>query len=600
MSSTQHPKSIEAVLIQPPEEAQRVARNAQFTKPDQKKGRYSLPNELQSTSPIGYRKRISFTHEEAKEVMTLLSMSRPTAFQNPVTVTEQELFEETSLGILSSRQSTNYRGFRQITLGPDDSEKLANLMKQLPNTEAPVLDNASYSHITLSRPYRTPFTMLLTLIGHKPFLSLFTVPIRAFRKRMFHADDIPTIGYLPDLHIGILADAQERACVIASSGQRRAQTFMRPFAENQRTDVHGDLCTLAGLTPADRRAGWRIAIVTQVGQALEEEQINIAPKTLRKLGANLMAYRSERIQPGVNQEEKAPDSYQTRQNMDIPPELVIMAGRAGYNAFSHWTGCPREKAKEMLMLERIDVLTPNGKNRLREVRRELHDITDRVVKNIPLWADLPVGKAFSRNAGRGRKAFALAGQRIYIAGISKSEIEESGIPWSLAVRGVGAAASRCSLVAEIMGSTCIPEGCDLLAGICMMAGPVNQNDIGKSFYGFKDLLSTAFPHRHPTSLLVWTMKAKTVADPIGNEEQLMNAERKGALVDLRAGPHEVAWLRTEGSLHPMRSNGDHRNQERAFSEQDNFVSDPDGVEITGNRGKPWPDALRNQEVWSIR
>jgi hypothetical protein len=32
---------------------------------------------------------------------------------------------------------------------------------------------------------------------------------------------------------------------------------------------------------------------------------------------------------------------------------------------------------------------------------------------------------------------------------------------------------------------------------------------------------------------VWTVKAKTVADPIGNEEQLMNPAQKGALVDLR-------------------------------------------------------------------
>ena len=43
-----------------------------------------------------------------------------------------------------------------------------------------------------------------------------------------------------------------------------------------------------------------------------------------------------------------------------------------------------------------------------------------------------------------------------------------------------------------------------------------------------DLLQSAYPDAAPTSLLVWTLKAKTVADPIGNEEQLMNPKRKGA------------------------------------------------------------------------
>ena len=41
-------------------------------------------------------------------------------------------------------------------------------------------------------------------------------------------DDIPTIGYLPHLHVGILADAMN-AAVIASEGRRRALGFMAPF-----------------------------------------------------------------------------------------------------------------------------------------------------------------------------------------------------------------------------------------------------------------------------------------------------------------------------------------------------------------------------------
>ncbi|MEZ4467320.1 MAG: hypothetical protein R3F43_23460 [bacterium] len=96
----------------------------------------------------------------------------------------------------------------------------------------------------------------------------------------------------------------------------------------------------------------------------------------------------------------------------------------------------------------------------------------------------------------------------------------------------------------------IPEGCDLLAGICLMAGPVNQNDIGKTYYGMPDLLAETWPTRQPTSLLVWTLKAKTVADPVGNEEQLLNEKRKGALVDLRPGPHDVIQIERAASAGP--------------------------------------------------
>jgi hypothetical protein len=131
-----------------------------------------------------------------------------------------------------------------------------------------------------------------------------------------------------------------------------------------------------------------------------------------------------------------------------------------------------------------------------------------------------------------------------------------------------------------------------------MAGPVNQNDIGKQFYGHPDLLAKAFPDRDPTSLLVWTMKAKTVADPIGNEEQLMSAARKGALVDLRPAPHEVVSLRTNGALRPMRREGATTSVERAFADVDNFVRAPDGREIPGNRGEPWPAARADAPAWS--
>ncbi|HND34693.1 MAG TPA: hypothetical protein PLA94_32040, partial [Myxococcota bacterium] len=344
-----------------------------------------------------------------------------------------------------------------------------------------------------------------------------------------------------------------------------------------------------------RSTGWRVALVAQVGAVAEPSPI---PEALcRKIGANLLAARSERIQPGVNAEEKAPAAYQKRQDMDVPDLLTEMAGRAAYNAFHRWTGIERERAKELLILDRIDVLTPGGKERLRAVRTELEDITEKVVKNLPLWADLPTGKALSGNAARGKKAFALAGQRIYVGGISRKEVEAAGLDFWHAVRATGAAAARSALVCELAGCIDLPEGCDLTAGICLMAGPVNQNDIGKQFFGYKDLLDAAHPGREPISLLVWTLKAKTVADPIGNEEQLMSADRKGALVDLRPGPHEVVDLLVEGRRRPLRQRDGRTNSERAFGDQNNFVTDAEGREIPGNRGSAWPHTWAMEQPW---
>lgn len=597
--SEEHNKPIELVRIPPPPPEQRRSRAARFVAEGEKRDRYSLPESLESSSPVGYRTRPSLSAEEAQAALRLLSLARPTAFVEGEAPTEQELFEESALGVLSARQSTNYRGLRQVTLGPADSAELAPLLRGLRHAEAPALQGATHTHIVLTRPYRTPFTMLLTFIGHAPLASLVTVGLRAWRKKFHHADDIPTIGYLQHLHVGILADAMERAAIIASEGRRRALLLMAPFsgaaAQEDNAEIIRAIEAKAGLDADARALGWRVAFVCQVG-AVEGRVLDRA--TARKLGATLLALRSERIQPGVNQEEKAPPAYQERQDMDVPDELTHMAGRAAYNAFSHWTGLPRDRAKELLILDRVDVLTEGGKERLRSIRRELEAVTDRVVANIPLWADLPTGRALSRNALRGKKAFALAGQRIYIGGLSRPECEQAGLDFTLAVRAFGAAAARSALVAEISGATEVPEGCDMLGGICLMAGPVNQNDIGKEFYGMQDLLSVRFPHRDPTSLLVWTLKAKTVADPIGNEEQLLNAARKGALVDLRAGPHEVCQLRVGGRLEPMRQGDGRVNAERAFADVDNFVRDLDGREIPGNRGEPWAAEAPRRPAWS--
>ena len=594
-------KKVSVVPIEPPPQEQHAARPLEFASPDEKKTRYHMPRALESSSPVGYRERICFSRDEAEQLVELLSLERPCQFVEPQQpVTDKEMFEETSLGVVTSRQSTNYRGHRQVTLGPDESRKMNVLLHRLRGSEAAPLDGAEYTHVVLSRPYRTPFTLLLTFVGHRPLISPLSVVKRALDKRFKHADDIPTIGYLQQLHIGILADAIERAALIASSGKRKAQVFSAPFAGelgDQNHRVIREIEKMAGLTLADRALGWRVALVAQVGTVAEEDRPPIDAELYRRIGANLLACRSERIQPGVNAEESAPDAYQSRQDMDVPEELTVMAGRAAYNAFVHWTGCDREHSKDLLLLERIDVLTPNGKQRLRQVRDSLGKVTDQVIEGIPTWADLMTGKALSRNAARGRKAFALAGQRIYVGGLDRSEIRAAGIDWNVAVRATGAAAARSALVAELMGCVAVPQGCDLLAGICLMAGPVNQNDIGKEFFGHDDLLAAEFPDKDPTSLLVWTLKAKTVADPIGNEEQLLNSDRKGALVDLRPGPHEVVSIKRGSQTVPFRKRGDKINRERAFGDVDNFVNSDDGTPIEGNCGEPWPREWASQPVF---
>ncbi len=101
-------KSIKPIPIAPPPESQRVQRSASFPPPDGKKTRYTLPSSLDSASPVGYRCRVSLTTDEAADICQLLSMPRPTRFVAGPPVLEQELFEECTLGVLTSRQSTNY------------------------------------------------------------------------------------------------------------------------------------------------------------------------------------------------------------------------------------------------------------------------------------------------------------------------------------------------------------------------------------------------------------------------------------------------------------------------------------------------------------
>lgn len=585
-------KEIEVITILPPPQEERVSREARFYPPDLPRDRYALPESVETCSPVGFRQRVYFTKDEMKQYMPLLSLEPPVKFE-ATEVTDQELFEESSLGIMNSRQSTNYNGHMQRTFGPEQSREITQILRESLG-ESAALDEAAYTHITLSRAYKTPFTLLLTFAGHKPLLSLLSVPWRALKKRFLGATDIPTISYLRGLHLGILADGIERAVAIASQGARGAHVLLKPFCGEERlknAEMIKKLTALCQLSSKEKSEGWEVSLVSQVGKLPEANQISLVggASAWRKIGAALLALRSERIQPGVNHEPKAPPAYHRRQTMDVSEEHTIQAGRAAYNAFSRWLEIDRDLAKDLLLNDRVDVLTPSGKNRLRKIRRALADATDCLVRDLPLWVDLPTGKLFSRNANKGRKAFALAGQRIYLMGLSGEELQQNHIDWNLAICATGAAAARSALYSELMGCTDVPEGCDMLAGVCLMAGPVNQNDIGKTFYGHPDLLDETLSHRGPTSLLVWTLKAKTVADPVGNEEQLLNPKRKGALVDLRPAPHQVVSITDhQGRFKPFRSQGGLFSKERAFSDIGNLLTDPDGVEIKGNAGEAWP------------
>ena len=141
---------------EPPPPEQRGTRSAAPVPEGGRASRYSLPKGLTSHSPVGYRTRVALSAEEAAEIAPLYALERPKAFVPGAPIREQELFEECSLGILTSRQSTNFRGHRQVTLGPEDSKKLAEVLRSMKHLEAPVLDNAQATHVVLTRPYRTP------------------------------------------------------------------------------------------------------------------------------------------------------------------------------------------------------------------------------------------------------------------------------------------------------------------------------------------------------------------------------------------------------------------------------------------------------------
>ena len=67
--------------------------------------------------------------------------------------------------------------------------------------------------------------------------------------------------------------------------------------------------------------------------------------------------------------------------MDVSEELTEMAG--GLRSMHSLIGQAKRGRGIRLLLDRVDVLTPNGKERLRAIRDELGSVTDRVAANIP-------------------------------------------------------------------------------------------------------------------------------------------------------------------------------------------------------------------------
>ncbi|HYO51696.1 MAG TPA: hypothetical protein VEU50_24850, partial [Archangium sp.] len=59
----------------------------------------------------------------------------------------------------------------------------------------------------------------------------------------------------------------------------------------------------------------------------------------------------------------------------------------------------------------------------------------------------------------------------------------------------------------------------------------------------------------------------------------------------------VVAVRQGRELEPMRRSGGRVNAERAFGDVGNFVTDPEGREIAGNRGTVWPADQADAPVW---
>ena len=86
------PKPLDVVPIAVPPAEQQRRRDAAFVEAGGKRDRYSLPDSLESTSPVGYRTRVAVSRADAELLMALLTLARPSAFVRGPAISEQELF----------------------------------------------------------------------------------------------------------------------------------------------------------------------------------------------------------------------------------------------------------------------------------------------------------------------------------------------------------------------------------------------------------------------------------------------------------------------------------------------------------------------------
>ena len=350
--------------------------------------------------------------------------------------------------------------------------------------------------------------------------------------------------------------------MVASIGKRAANVFMSPFSGPElrgANRVIRELEDLCGLSAEDRRRGWGLQLVAQVGQVADP--FPIERPLARKLGANLLSLRSERIQPGVNMEDKAPGEYRGRHV--VPDELAVMAGARPSTLASGGGGarCGQvhdgDGAGRHAHGRRQGASAPD---------RELGDITDQLVDDLPR-ADLPTGRVLSKAPAAAGPSLWLDSASIRWTGSARCDAEGRGL--GRAVRAAGAAASRSALPAS-PGLIDLPESTDLLTGCCLMAGPVNQNDIGEQYYGYPDLLAGHTPGATPCRC--WCGRSRPRPSPIQSATKSSCSTLPArALVDLRCGPHEAVWVvDNDGARRPMRKEGDRVSQERAFSDVGNL------------------------------
>ena len=192
---------------------------------------------------------------------------------------------------------------------------------------------------------------------------------KGVEKKYRFVDDIPTIGYLQWLHLGILAESMERAAVIASSGQRRANVLMAPFcddnAQSQNAQVIKDIEARIGLTSSDKAKGWQIRMITQVGCV--KGTLDISQELYQRSVQTCLRFAQSAFSQGSTKRTR-PLLNITKGRTWMSASLSLRMPAAPHTTrFHRWTGIERKRCKALLLNERVDVLTDGGKERLREI-----------------------------------------------------------------------------------------------------------------------------------------------------------------------------------------------------------------------------------------